>query len=820
MRSPQEIRTAMNQDIPMSEYLPLGGHITDNVIRLKDTGDYLAIWRVTGITFETSDEQELGIRKDALNTLWRNLGSDYAVWSYRVRRQVRERLDGTYDNEFCQQLDERYSQSLDEHKQMRTELYLAVIYKPATDFLGSFGRRLAVRTRAELARRQSEALDTFADTAKLIEGMLERYEPVRLGCFERNGVRYTEMGTFLGLLLNGTWEDVPVQSGRLSNWLPNARLFFGEGNGLCEFRHHGKTKFAGFMDMQEYPVVSTAGMNKDVMFGDFEFIEAQSFTMMPKRKSIESLSRQKGQLMSSGDASDAEIDDMDGALDLVRDGILVMGEYHYTLAVFGADLHEVSDNLASARKCFEEGPGYKMALIDAVPEAAWLSMVPGNWKYRPRAATISSLNFSAFSCLHNFAAGKRTGNPWGEALALMRSTSGQPYYLNLHVSPEGRDCTDEKLAGNTFVCGSTGVGKTTTVAALLALSTKVEGLRVMVYDKDRGCELSVRAMGGRYYALRKGEPTGFNPFQLEPTAGNLIFLEKLVATLVRGEEGAPLTEAERMEISAAVRTVMSDQVSPSLRRLSAVYQNLRNLHENDVRQRLTKWIYPNALGWVFDNNEDTIDLSTGRVFGFDYTEFLGDDELSTPIVMYLLHIQERLLDGRPFIMAVEEFWMPARNPTVAAMFLDIDKTIRKKSGLRIYLTQSPSDAVDLPIGKTLVEQSNTCIYLPNPRADYDDYVNGFKVTEAEFNTIRGLGETSRMFLVKQGHRSAIVKFDLGNMPDLINILSGSTDNVALFDDLCESQPGIEQEPSRWIPELQSRISERKARKLATTTRSA
>ena len=38
-----------------------------------------------------------------------------------------------------------------------------------------------------------------------------------------------------------------------------------------------------------------------------------------------------------------------------------------------------------------------------------------------------------------------------------------------------------------------------------------------------------------------------------------------------------------------------------------------------------------------------------------------------------------------------------------------------------------------------------------------------------------------MFLVKQGHGSAIVTFDLGGMPDMLNILSGTTENVALLD---------------------------------------
>jgi type IV secretory pathway VirB4 component len=45
---------------------------------------------------------------------------------------------------------------------------------------------------------------------------------------------------------------------------------------------------------------------------------------------------------------------------------------------------------------------------------------------RPRKATISSRAFAALTCGHNFLRGKRDGNPWGEALALMRTPACTP----------------------------------------------------------------------------------------------------------------------------------------------------------------------------------------------------------------------------------------------------------------------------------------------------------------------------------------------------------------------------------------------------------
>jgi type IV secretion system protein VirB4 len=428
---------------------------------------------------------------------------------------------------------------------------------------------------------------------------------------------------------------------------------------------------------------------------------------------------------------------------------------------------------------------------------------------RPREASITSRNFACLSPFHNFTRGKRLGNPWGEALALLKTPSGQPYYLNFHASPDGKDSTDEKYPGNTFICGSTGVGKTALVMSLLAFSLKYPGLRAVFFDKDRGAEIGIRAMGGRYYALERGKRTGFNPFQFKPTEDNLVFCEKLVQQLVKpqGESAVALTAKEEADISRAVRTVMSDHVSFGVRCLSAVSQNLQVTGDNSLRARLRKWVADGPLAWVFDNPKDTQDFSGSNLFGYDYTEFLDDPEVRTPIMAYLLHITETLIDGRPFIYLMDEFWKPLQDEMFSDFALNKQKTIRKQSGLGVFLTQSPSDVLVHRIGKTMVEQSVTQIFLPNPKADHDDYVNGFKVTEAEFRIIKALPESSRKFLVKQGHRAAVVVFDLGGLNDLLDVISGTTDNIELLDKIREK---VGDDPQAWLPVFRKLTTARRA----------
>lgn len=805
IKSPVELLQKASAQVPVSDYVPFGTHVKPSVIKLKNNGEYIVCWIVDGITFETIDQDEFLARKNGLNSLMHALsGGCFSVWTHKLRRQVHERLGGTYTNKFCAEFAERYYDGLGKQKQLVTELYVTLVYRPNPSKLGNLFRKMASRSVEQIAAQQAEELDMLDDVVKQVESSLAKYSPVRLKTYSKSGIEYSEMLRFLGYLTNGVWEEFPLRRANISEYLPTSRLFFGDNNGMLQIRNatlQGKDKFVGFLDIKEYPSFSEPGCANTILYGDFEYIETQSFSILNRRDAINALERQRGHMISSEDAAETDIRMMNDAVEMLASGHIEMGEYHYTLAIIGASLEEVAKNRADASAQMQDGPGFKMVSIDAVPEYAWFAQMPGNWKMRPREASLSSRVFVDLSPLHNFARGKPIGNPWGDALVIFNTPSGQPYYFNFHISPEGRDSIGDKHPGNTSIIGTTGVGKTTLEMALLALATKFQGLRCVFFDKDRGAEIGIRVFGGKYFAIKRGEPTGFNPFQLPLNESNIQFCEKLVCHLVKAQ-----TATEEGYVSKAVRTVMNPSVARQHRRLAAIDQMLPNTGDNSLRVRLKKWIGDNPLGWVLDNPEDLQDFSDNTLFGYDYTEFLDDPTIRTPVMMYLLHITEALIDGRPFIYFMEEFWKPLMDEYFTDFALNKQKTIRKENGLGVFVTQSPSDVLKHSIGKTMVEQCVTQIFLPNPRADHDDYVNGFKITEQEFNIIKNLGENSRMFLVKQGHRSAICKMDLGHMPDVIDVISGSLDNVELLETI---RAEVGDNPDVWLPIFHQRIADRK-----------
>jgi type IV secretion/conjugal transfer VirB4 family ATPase len=304
-----------------------------------------------------------------------------------------------------------------------------------------------------------------------------------------------------------------------------------------------------------------------------------------------------------------------------------------------------------------------------------------------------------------------------------------------------------------------------------------------------------------------------NPFQLAPTPENLWFLEQWVAQLVL-TENHPLSVQDECHIGNAVRTVM--RMPKELRRLSTFVQNIpeglqQSERENSLAKRLSRWCDGGSLAWVFDNAIDSLDFTTHSNYGIDGTAFLDKESIRTPIALYLLHRMESVIDGRRFIYLMDEFWKWLSDPVFSEFAFNKQKTIRKQNGLGVFATQSPSDVLRSDVARAIIEQCATEIYLPNPKADRHEYVDGFKVTEAEFHLIKNLGESSRLFLIKQGQQSCLAQLDLTGFEEELAILSGSTDNIALLDELIAQ---VGEDPHAWLPLFHAQRQARRNRKLS------
>jgi type IV secretion system protein VirB4 len=800
---------ALRRERLAAEHIPYTAHVADKVVKTT-FGDYLLAFRLAGASFESADDEQLNAWHERLNVLWRNLASpNVALWTHLIRRPVRATVRGGTGSEFADILTAKYRQRLAGETLMLNELYLAVCYRPAAGLAAGLFSRVLARTKAAPAQVElADALDNCAKLGQTVHAALTRYEPEALGTYACGGTWCSSLLEYLALLVNGEWRRVPLPVGPVNVALATTRVLFGTE--AIEYRMPAATQVAAMLGIKEYPTPSAVGMYNRLLSAPFPLLLTQSFAFLSRAAGQGLLQRQYFRLMNAGDFAVSQAAQLKDALDGLSSSDFSMGDHHLSLQVLAnldgergpeADawrLKVLNDHVALARNLLGD-TGMTVAREDLAIEAAFWAQLPGNFALRPRKAPITSRNFAAMAPFHNYPVGREMGNHWGEALALLCTSARSPYYFSLHASDPGDpDGGSRKDTGHTFICGPTGSGKTVFIGFLVSALQR-HGATQVIFDKDHGLEILVRALGGEYFELRHGAPTGFNPLQLPEQAVHLEFQKSWLRMLVRPPGSRSPSARESADLDHALRGTLALEVGA--RRLSRLLEFLDPTDPEGMHARLARWC-DSAQGdyaWAFDNPADSVATRLGgyRLIGFDVTEFLEQPLTRAPLTFYMFHLVRRLLDGRRLVCWMDEFWRLLDDPAFESFAKEGPKTWRKLNGVMCLATQSASDVLQSSISRTIIEQTPTKVFFPNVDASAEEYTQGFGLSEREFKLIKEqLEPGSRTFLVKQGHHSVVCRLDLKGCEAELAVISGRARHVERMRRMIAAHGP---EPLHWLP---------------------
>jgi len=721
------------------------------------------------------------------------LDARFVMYHHVIRRRVEVELDAEFPDALSRHIDTRWKQRLAGGSLFINDQFVTLIRRPARGKTGLPERAAKFFSRS----RQDEPVADPKDIRSLkaaITGLvasLQNYGAAVLGDYQSPGAAGTggtnsEMLELLSALFNGEMRPVrrPAPETDIGHMLPYRRVSFGLD--AMELRGSAAPDFAAILGLKDYPEATSPGLLDNLLRLPFEMVVTESYAPNERTTAKERIDLALRRSRSVDEEAAAERNEMLAARDALGNGAVGFGDHHLTVLVRERDLARLDDAMASCAAALAD-TGAIAVREDTNLEPAFWAQFPGNEEYIVRRALISSANMAGFGSFHGFALGQASGNHWGDAVTLLETTSATPFFFNFHHGD----------LGNFSVIGPSGSGKTVVMNFLAAQAQKFKP-RTILFDKDRGAELFIRGIGGRYSRIAPGDPTGFNPLSLPDSPANRAFLRDWLAVLLNAQG-----PEEFSIISAAVDATYGND--PSLRRLRHFKELLagaRRPQPGDLADRLTAWIgSPSGDGgehaWLFDNDRDRLDLSE-RVLGFDMTALLENPRLRTPTMMYLFHRIDERLDGQPTMILIDEGWKALDDEVFAARIRDWLKTLRKRNALVGFATQSARDALDSRISTALVEQTATMVFMPNSRARPEDYCDGFGLTDHEFALIRSLPAHSRCFLVRQPDASVVVRLDLSGSPEVLTILSGRESAVRRLDLLREA---VGDAPAAWFPAL-------------------
>lgn len=779
------------QEKDVADFLPYTRHVDAATLATKNNG-LLQVIKLEGFPFETADEETLDGLKEVRNTLTIGLASArHILYHHLIRRRVPADIGGQFSG-FAAEVDAAWQRRLTRRRLYVNDLYLTLLRRPAPGVVGIVDWLTGLFTAGDISRAEqarAESLRELSDATNNIISTLARYKPRLLTTYEQDGRPYSEPLAFLSYLLNHETRRVLLPVGPIDAYLPTTRPLFAREALELRGVAPGDQTYGAIISVKEYAGGTWAGLLDELTRLPFEMTITQSFAFTERQVALENLARQGRILDAAEDAAHSLRQGLIDAADDLASNRVVFGGHHISVLLTGADQPHLERALTETTACLTN-LGVLAVREDVNLEPAFWAQLPGNQEFIARQADISSLNWASFASLHNYPAGKRTGNHWGECISLLETTSATPYAFNFHSSD----------VGNFTVVGPTGTGKTVVLNFLLAQAQRHKPA-AFFFDRDRGAELFIRAIGGWYGAFQPGEPSGLNPLQLADTPANRTFLRDWLAALTRNPDGTPLSATDQAVIAEAVAA--NFDVPPAARRLSHL-QTLFRGHEldtqdNSLAARIRPWFGAGERAWLFDNPHDN--LALGRTQGFDLTFVLDDPTARVPLLLYLFHRIEQSLDGQKALIFIDEGWRALDDPAFEGRLREWLKTIRKKNGLVGFGTQSAEDVVATSIGKTIVEQCRTQLFMPNFKASAAGYCEGFGLTPHELEVVRGLGDTSRCFLIKHDATSVVARLDLSGEEDILAILSGREETVLLCDAI---RAEVGDDPADWLPLFQER----------------
>ena len=767
------------REVKASSFIPYSRHFDDTTLKTK-AGYLLKVIKIEGLPFETADQIDLNTRKNIRATLLRGISnSRFAVYHHTIRRRVCDKLPGLFENDWCRNLDNEYQEKLSQKNMFVNEQFITIVRRPPQSKIGLManisGTLFSSVDRSARQQKDLENLRAINEAVNNILSTLEPYKPRVLKVVDTENGSFSEPLSFLSYLVNLENKPIRLPACSIADYLPEKRLSFGRETFELRGAASSNVKLGAVLSVKEYDNATGPGMLDSFLRLPHEFILTQSFGFVDRQTSLSAMNEAERKMIASEQGAESLIVDIQEAKNDLSSGKSSFGEHHISLTVFADNKDQLDKSISDSLSAFTN-LGLICVREDVNLEPAFWANLPANFNYISRRSLISNRNFASFASLHTFPAGSKQENHWGSAITRLETTSGTPYWFNFH----------ERDVGNFTVIGPTGTGKTVLLTFLMAQAQRLKP-RSVYFDKDRGAEIFIRAIGGEYTIVSPGKPTGLNPLQLEDTPKNRGFLRDWLQLLVSDDNHQRLTSKEIDIISDAVNA--NFEAPPENRRLRYIAELLAGYgaeQGSSLGEKIAKWHTKGERAWLFDNEQDSLALDNSTI-GFDLTSILDDKISRAPWLLYIFHRIDELLDGEKTILMLDEGWKMLDDPVFTARIKDWMKTIRKQNGILGFATQSVRDALNSEVGDTIIEQSFTQIFLPNNKASEEDYCKGFGLTGQELMIIRELTPESRCFLIKHGTDSVIAKLDLSNMDDFIAVLSGRTETVKLLEDIMKEK---------------------------------
>jgi len=736
--------------------IPYLSVIDDMTLMLRD-GDLMGSFIVEGINADTVDHRRTQELCSAFSRFIAQQRGNIAYYVHRISVETRPSLPPVTGNAFNEEVDRRWQDYLQTVGLRDRVTVVTIVIRPPrkiTRVLSLFGGKDGHSRQEVFARAQR--LDQLISTCMV--GVSEA-KPTRLTVSD---------GRWLGMLrtiLDGS-SDRLIPGPKftpVADLLATSNIAF-QGRVFECAGPTGHQRFGTIISVKDYPTETYPGIF-DRLNLPYDTIVTQSFTPIDTVSAQGKISRVRKQMRAAEDAAISLMAQLEDAEDDVASGRVVFGEHHCSITIFCPSVKALEDAVAYVTRAMQDA-GASIVREGFSARAVYFAQHPGNFAYRTRPAMISSMNFAQFCAMHGLSKGNPPEKcPWGEAVTIIPTARGETFRFNFHLPGK----PGQRTVGHSLVLGQTGSGKTLGTAFLISQAQRLN-VRTILFDKDNGFEMAVRAMDGRYSAVRMGEETGFNPMRAEADARGAAWLTDWLTALCE-HDGGRLNPIQIQALSDAVQA--NTTADHRLQNFEQFRSQLRATDDDgDLYNRLGRWDETGQFGWLFGGKGlDPLAFDNGLT-AFDLTEIFDNDLVRTFWLSYVFRRIERLVeDEHPTLLILDEAWKLLDDPYFEARLKDWMLTMRKKNVAVILLTQRVSHIKNSAAGDAILESAVTRLVYPSA-FNTEAELAPLNLTPTESVFLQMSNVDNQLVLLKSGSDSVVLDFDLVAIGGGLDVLGG------------------------------------------------
>ena len=753
-----------------SDYLNWFSLVGPGLVMCKD-GSFLAAWELTGADLESCGKDEMAVQAKNLVHAMHIFGDGDGLWVDLARRPTRgyHASPEDYEHPALRVIDiERKARFADlgghfansltltyQHKPRSNDTNLAALCQVVEERMRDVQSRLSAVYGMRRLKTVSREISDYGETAEQDE-LVGRLASAVSGRF-RN-VNVPEIPVYLDVVVRPEFSHPFVK--RLPEVGGRPAAIIGV-DGLRSTLTVGALSVLERLPLEYQWTTRFLPMKRETAQGH---IEGRKRGWQMKRRGISSQITSKGGDAAVNMNAVGMADECDVALAEVDEGTLRYGSFTSTISLFGTDGADDEESVREQARIVVEAlqeTGFDARIETYNAAEAFVGSLPGHQRQNVRRPTINSLNFAHLIPMNSVWSGySKSPHPrfpkGTPALLRARTSTGEPYFFNLHSGD----------VGHSLIIGPTGGGKSVLLSLLVLGFMRVKGAQVFVFDKGYSMLGFCRVAGGTHVEL------GSDGQALAPLSGlKDMGLESGIdwITLFALRHGIDLTPQLRRGISDTIQ-VMAELGETSLKSFGAQIQN------QDLRDALAPYLDGASVG-KFDGDKDSFDLSDLTVFE---TAALGSGV--TPVrsltLDYVFRRINHRLTGRPTLIIIDEAWAFLKDPLFADRIEEWLRTLRRQNAALVMATQGIEDAGSSTIIDVLRTNVPTKIYLPNPGALGAEKKGSYQsvgLTDRQIEIISNLQPKRDYYISKpEGHR--IVDFFLG---DIALALMGATDEAAV-----------------------------------------